>query len=99
MKSSGRNYTLDVTFRRHILPGKLFQGFTLGLMHKDVKLATKLADDSKVPLFLGSLVGEYYRTIINELGAEEELNTTVRYFEKISGAKICPPGASADPNA
>jgi 3-hydroxyisobutyrate dehydrogenase len=99
LKSSGRNYTLDVTFRRHILPGKLFQGFTLGLMHKDVKLATQLADDSKVPLMLGGLVAEYYRTIINELGSDEDVNMAVRYFEKVSGAAICPPGASANPNA
>lgn len=99
LKSSGRNYTLDVTFQRHILSGKLFQGFTLGLMHKDVKLATKLADDSKVPLLLGGLVGEYYRTIINDLGSEEDVNMAVRYFEKVSGADICPEGASADPSA
>jgi 3-hydroxyisobutyrate dehydrogenase len=99
LKSSGRNYTLDVTFRRHILSGELFQGFTLGLMHKDVKLATKLADDSKVPLFLGGLVGEYYRTIINEIGSDEDVNMAVRYFEKASGAAICPEGADGNPPA
>jgi 3-hydroxyisobutyrate dehydrogenase len=95
LKSSGRNYTLDVTFQRHILSGDLAQGFTLGLMHKDVKLATKLADDSKVPLFLGGLVGEYYRAIINDLGSEEDVNMAVRYFEKISGVDICPEGAGS----
>lgn len=86
LKSSGRNYTLDVTFQRHILTGRLFQGFTLGLMHKDVKLATKLAEDSKVPLFIGALISEYYRTIINDLGADEDVNMAVRYFERMSGA-------------
>lgn len=99
LKSSGRNYTLDVTFQRHILSGDLLQGFTLGLMHKDVKLATKLADDSQVPLFIGGLVGEYYRTIINDLGSEEDVNMAVRYFEKASGAAICPQGADGDTRA
>jgi 3-hydroxyisobutyrate dehydrogenase len=99
LKGSGRNYVLDVTFQRHILPGKLHQGFTLGLMHKDVKLATKLAADSEVPLLIGGLVDEYYGAIINDLGADAEVNMALRYIEDAAGAHVCPEGASADPDA
>ncbi len=53
---SCQNYTLNNTYPRHILPGKLFHGFTLALMHKDVTLANDLAAKSAVPLFFGALV-------------------------------------------
>ncbi len=95
-KGSGRNYTLDVTFPRHILAGKLFQGFTLGLMHKDVKLATQLAAGSNVPLVLGGVVQQLYQSIVNEIGAEEEVNLAIRAYERMADVAICPPGASAE---
>jgi 3-hydroxyisobutyrate dehydrogenase len=90
LKSSGRNYTLDVTFRRHILPGELFQGFTLGLMHKDVGLAMQLAASSDVPLFFGGLVRQFYQSIINERGADEDVNYAVRVFERMANVHITP---------
>jgi 3-hydroxyisobutyrate dehydrogenase len=90
LKSSGRNYTLDVTMRRHILSGELFQGFTLGLMHKDVGLAMQLAAASGVPLFLGGLVRQFYQSIINERGADADVNYAVKVFERLAGVQITP---------
>jgi 3-hydroxyisobutyrate dehydrogenase len=90
LKSSGRNYTLDVTMRRHILPGELFQGFTLGLMHKDVGLAMQLAASSGVPLFFGGLVRQFYQSIINERGADADVNYAVKVFERLADVQITP---------
>ena len=92
LKSSGRNYTLDVTFRRHILLRRtLFQGFTLGLMHKDVGLAMQLAASSGVPLFFGSMVRQFlYQSIINEQGAEADVNFAVKTFERLADVRITP---------
>lgn len=97
LKGSGRNYVLDVTFQRHVLPGRLYQGFTLGLMQKDVKLATKLAGDSGVPLRIGHLVDDYYGAIIKELGPEAEVNMALCYIENAAGARVTPEGATAEP--
>jgi len=95
LKSSGRNYTLDVTFRRHILPGALFQGFTLGLMQKDVGLAMQLASSSGVPMFFGGMVRQFYQAIINELGAGQDVNSAVRVFERLANVQISPPDSSS----
>lgn len=97
LKGSGRNYVLDVTFQRHILPGKLHQGFTLGLMQKDVRLATKLAKDSGVPLLIGHLVDDYYGAIIEQMGPQAEVNMALRYIEDAAGAHVTPEGATAEP--
>ncbi|MCC7272839.1 MAG: NAD(P)-dependent oxidoreductase [Alphaproteobacteria bacterium] len=89
-RSSGRNYTLDVTYPRHILKGELFQGFTLALMHKDVTLANDLAQSAGVPLFLGSLVKQQYQAAINEFGAESDVNEAVRLFERLANTRVRP---------
>jgi 3-hydroxyisobutyrate dehydrogenase len=91
VKSSGRNFMLEHTVPKHILTGNLAQGFTLGLMHKDVLLAIDLARDSEMPLFFGQLVQSFYRMIGNEFGMESEVNLAVRTFERITGTRITPP--------
>lgn len=89
-RSSGRNYTIDVTYPRHILTGDLFQGFTLALMHKDVALANDLAAKAGVPLFLGAQVKEHYQAAINEFGAGGDVNDAVRMFERMAGTRVRP---------
>ncbi|MDX5361299.1 MAG: NAD(P)-dependent oxidoreductase [Alphaproteobacteria bacterium] len=89
-KGSGRNYTLDNTYPRHILTGELFQGFTLALMHKDVALAVDMAKTSAVPLFFGAQVREHYQAAINEFGAEADVNEAVRLFERMSKTRVRP---------
>ncbi|MGF7159998.1 3-hydroxyisobutyrate dehydrogenase [Rhodoligotrophos appendicifer] len=96
-KGSGRSYTLEVTFPRHILSGdNLDQGFALGLMLKDVKLANQLAIGSDVPLFLGGMVQEYYKAIVKEIGATADVNRTVHFFERQAGAEIARPPSKAN---
>jgi 3-hydroxyisobutyrate dehydrogenase len=50
LASSGRNFFMETFVRSHILSGKLGSGFTLGLAHKDVRLACRLGLDSGVPV-------------------------------------------------
>ncbi len=95
VKSSGRNFMLEHTFPKHILNGNLAQGFTLGLMHKDVRLAQELAMNSGVPMFFGSLVQSLYRTIMNEHGADGEVNLSVRLFERMAQTTITPESPQA----
>jgi len=87
-RSSGRNYTLDNTYPRHILPGKMFQGFTLALMHKDVSLAGELAAKSGVPLPFGALVREHYQAAVNEFGPESDVNEALGLFERQARTKV-----------
>ena len=85
---AGQNYTLNNTYPRHILPGKMFQCFTLALMHKDVSLANALAAKSAVPLFFGALVREHYQAAINEFGAASDVNEALGLFERQAQTKV-----------
>jgi 3-hydroxyisobutyrate dehydrogenase len=89
-KGSGRNYATDITFPRNIVTGDLDQGFTLGLMHKDVRLATQLGTDSGVPLFIGNLVRETFQALIGEHGKDADINQMTLTFERLTGARIRP---------
>jgi 3-hydroxyisobutyrate dehydrogenase len=48
--------------------GYLNVGFTLGLMHRDVRLECALARVAETPLFFGGLAPELYQLCISENG-------------------------------
>ena len=89
-KGSGRSYHTEITLPQFIFPGELDQGFTLGLMHKDVRLATKLGVDTETPTRLGDMVREIFQTAVNEHGADADINQLIRVYEKEAGTGIAP---------
>lgn len=89
-KSSGRSYTTEITFPQYILSGKPIQGFTLGLMHKDVGLATKLGQDSDTPMPLANLVKEIFQTALNARGRDADINTLLELMEAAANTRVMP---------
>ena len=55
--------------------------FTLALMHKDVRLATKLDTENATPIVMANVVRELFQTVINEHGADKHTQTLVKLFE------------------
>ena len=88
-KGSARGYIADTTLPTHIIPGRKTQGFGLGLMHKDLTLATKLGQDLKSPLTTGNYAREVFRMALNELGEDVDISQLVRVFERAAGVDIC----------
>jgi NAD-binding of NADP-dependent 3-hydroxyisobutyrate dehydrogenase len=81
-----------------LLKGDFSVGFTLALMHKDVRLATKLGNDSATSMVLANIVRELFQTVINEHGARKDTQTLVKLFERNAGVAIAPrncPGGRA----
>ena len=89
-KGSGRGYPTEVTFPNFVLADELAQGFSLGLMHKDVSIATQLGRDSATPMLVGNLVREILQTAINRNGADADINTLIEYFENAANTKVRP---------
>ena len=83
-KGSARSDTTEL-----VLPKLLKRDFsvslTLALMHKDVRLATKLDPDSATPMVLANVVRELFQTVINEHGAHKDTQTLVKLFESNAG--------------
>ena len=88
--SGGRNAYLERMMGPRILKGKLNVGFTLGLAHKDARLACQLGVDSGVPMFFGNLTRELYQTCIAEKGASSQVDTVGQYFDRLAGTEVVP---------
>ncbi|MDC6452304.1 NAD(P)-dependent oxidoreductase [Alphaproteobacteria bacterium] len=89
-KSSGRNYATEITLPDNIISGKMFQGFSTGLMKKDASVATKIAISNKVEIPLGKLSQELLKNTIDEFGENADMSNVALTYEKLTGAKIRP---------
>lgn len=89
-KSSGRNYATEITLPDNIISGKMFQGFSTGLMKKDAGVATKIAISNKVEIPLGKLSQELLKNTIDEFGENADMSNVALTYEKLTGAKIRP---------
>ena len=89
-KSSGRNYATEITLPDNILSGKMFQGFSTGLMKKDASVATKIAYANKIEIPLGKLSQELLSRTIDEFGEDADMSNVALTYEKLTGTKIRP---------
>lgn len=86
-KSSGRNGTTERTLQG-TLDGQFRGTFSLGLMTKDVRLATQLGRDTGVPMLLGRLVEELHQVAMLNHGGNADSNILIRDFEARSHTRI-----------
>lgn len=91
LSGGAKNAFLEKFMAPHVIKGNLSPGFTLGLMHKDVRLACQLASDSGVPLYFGSVAREFYQMCISEQGADAQVHTAALVFDKLAGTQVVPP--------
>ena len=96
MAGSSRNFFLEHTMLPRILTGQLNSGFTLGLSHKDVRLATELGIASEVPMLFGNLVREFYQMCINEHGRDAQVNAAALVMDRLAGTRVVPAKPSGD---
>lgn len=90
MAGSGRNFYLEHFMQPHIIKGRLNHGFTLELLHKDVRLACKLGDDTGVSMFFGNTAKNIYQHAINEYGADEQVNAVALLVDRMSDTQVVP---------
>jgi 3-hydroxyisobutyrate dehydrogenase len=91
----GRNSYLENIMGPLVLNGQLDTGFTLGLAHKDIRLACQLGIESDVPMFFGSLTRELYQTYISELGCDAKVDRAARVVDRLAGTRVVPAGQAA----
>ena len=89
-KSSGRNYATEITLPDNILSGKMFQGFTTGLMNKDASIALKNGALLNVGLPLGNLSKKIFQETINDFGLDADMSNIALNFEEKNQIKLRP---------
>jgi 3-hydroxyisobutyrate dehydrogenase len=86
---SARSHTTEVALPR-VVRGDFTPTFTLGLMHKDVTLATRLGEASGTPMLVANLVRELFQMAIGEFGADADVNRLAQLFERQSRIRLVP---------
>ena len=86
-KGSARSYSTEITLPR-LAAGQTMANFTLGLMHKDVRLATELGVSSGTPMMISNLVREIFQTSLSDLGPDADVNQLIRQFERNGKVKV-----------
>ena len=94
LAGGGKNAFMEKFMAPQIIKGKLDVGFTLGLMHKDVRLACQLGSDTGVPLFFGNVARELYQMCISDKGANAEVHTSALVFDRMAGTHVVPVDAA-----
>ena len=89
-KSSGRNYATEITLPDNILSGKMFQGFTTGLMNKDASIALKNGALLNVGLPLGDLSKKILQETINDFGLNADMSNIALNFEEKNQIRLRP---------
>jgi 3-hydroxyisobutyrate dehydrogenase len=90
-KGSGRSYTTEITLPKFV-KGELKTNFALGLMLKDVRLATELGLANAAPMPVANLVREIFQIAVNEMGAESDVNSLVHLHERQAKVEFAPKG-------
>jgi 3-hydroxyisobutyrate dehydrogenase len=85
-----KNVYLDKYVQQRLLTGKLKLGFSLGLMHKDLRLACNLGADSAVPLLFGNLAKEYYQLCISHMGQAANVQSAALVVDRLAGTHVVP---------
>jgi 3-hydroxyisobutyrate dehydrogenase len=86
-KSSGRNGTTERSLGETI-DGVFPNTFALGLMTKDVRLATQLGRDTGVPMIIGRIVEELHNVAMNNHGPGACSNILMRDFEQRAKTRV-----------
>lgn len=90
----GRNAYLEKIMGPKVVMGDLHAGFTLGLAHKDVRLACTVGEQSGVPMFMAGLTRELYQMFIAEMGASAQVDTAALVIDRLAGTAVVPTDTS-----
>ncbi len=90
LAGGARNDYMQSVMGPEVLNGNLGLGFSLGLAHKDIRLACELGAESDVPMFLGNLTRELYQMCINEMGFDTKVDSAALVMDRLAGTHVVP---------
>ncbi len=83
--SSGRSASTEVKFPRFILNRAFDDGFGVGLMNKDVKIALETAEEFGFPMVIGSTVVQLWQMAVAQGFGPESHTAIYAFLERLVG--------------
>lgn len=85
--SSGRSASTEVKFPRFILNRSFDDGFGVGLMNKDVKIALETAEEFGFPMVIGSTVVQLWQMAVAQGFGPESHTAIYAFLERLVGSQ------------
>jgi len=85
--SNGRSYSTEVKFPRYILNRTFDDGFALGLMNKDLKIALDTAAEMEFPMPIGSALAQIWRLAVARGYGPENHTAIYAFLEDLLGER------------
>jgi 3-hydroxyisobutyrate dehydrogenase-like beta-hydroxyacid dehydrogenase len=85
--SNGRSYSTEVKFPRYILNRTFDDGFALGLMSKDLKIALETAAEMEFPMPIGSAVAQIWGLAVARGYGPENHTAIYAFLEELLGER------------
>lgn len=92
--STARNSHTEDKFPRFVLPRTFDFGFSIGLLHKDVRLALEMAAALGVPTLVTGTASQVWNLALAQAGPDQDMTTIVQHFERWTGTEIAGTAAS-----
>jgi 3-hydroxyisobutyrate dehydrogenase len=86
--SSGRSWSSQVKFPNFVLNNAFNSGFTIGLMNKDLEIATRLGRELHVPMFIGTTVQQLYNHAVGQGRGNDCSSAITKIIEDWGGVKV-----------
>ena len=83
--SNGRSYSTEVKFPRYILNRTFDDGFALGLMSKDLKIALETAAEMEFPMPIGSALAQIWELAVARGYGPENHTAIYAFLEDLLG--------------
>ena len=84
---TGRSWSSQFKFPTFVLNDKFNSGFSIGLMNKDLEIATRLGRELNVPMFVGELVQQLYNQAVGRGGGDECHTAIIKFIEDWHGVE------------
>lgn len=83
--SSGRSASTEVKFPRYVLNRAFDDGFGIGLMNKDMKIALETAEEFGLPMLIGSTSGQVWQAAVAQGFGSESHTAIYAFLERLVG--------------
>jgi 3-hydroxyisobutyrate dehydrogenase len=80
--STGKNFQTEVVMKNHVVERQFATGFKIGLLTKDIRIATKLAEAMDVEAPVLDLVHARWKSATEQLGADRDNSEAVLSWDR-----------------
>jgi 2-hydroxymethylglutarate dehydrogenase len=86
--SSGRSWSSQYKFPTFVLNDAFNSGFTIGLLNKDIEMATRLGREQHIPMYVSAIVQQIYNYAVGKGAGKDCHASIIKFMEEWADVKV-----------